>query len=122
MSEHVGGRPTVQGGRERQIPKQVYFTEREARRLAKRMREAGEASLSAFARRALLDEELTVRVEQRIPAHVLRELGAIGNNLNQLAHQANARGSALEGELREAIGSVEQLWMLLAPFKPSVEE
>ena len=59
-----------------------------------------------------------VRTEKRIPAHVLRELGAIGNNLNQLAYQANSRGGALDAELREAIAKVERLWMLLTPFNP----
>ena len=47
-----------------------------------------------------------------------KELHYQGNNLNQLAHQANTRGSALDSELEEAIEKVERLWMLLSPYKP----
>ena len=35
-------------------------------------------------------------------AALLRELNAIGNNVNQLAYQANARGAATQDEIREA--------------------
>ena len=118
MSGDLGGRPTVKGGRERSIQKNLRIDEKEARKLEKRMREAGEVSFSAYARRVLLGEKLVVQVDRKIPREVMRELGAIGNNLNQLAHQANTRGSALDSELEEAIEKVERLWMLLSPYKP----
>lgn len=35
-------------------------------------------------------------------AALLRELNAIGNNVNQLAFQSNARGGATQEEVREA--------------------
>lgn len=41
-------------------------------------------------------------------AALLRELSAIGNNINQLAHQANARGAATEDEIHEALRLVRQ--------------
>lgn len=41
-------------------------------------------------------------------AALLRELSAIGNNLNQLAHQANARGEATRDEITEAVRLVRQ--------------
>ena len=37
-----------------------------------------------------------------------RELNAIGNNVNQLAYQANARGAATQDEIREAARLVRQ--------------
>lgn len=39
---------------------------------------------------------------------LLRELSAIGNNINQLAHQANARGEATRAEISEAAQLVRQ--------------
>lgn len=51
---------------------------------------------------------------RRLPAP---GVDAIGSNLNQLAHQANTRGSALDSELEEAIEKVERLWMLLSPYR-----
>ena len=44
---------------------------------------------------------------------MLRELSAIGNNVNQLAHQANARGEATRQEITEAAMLVRQAWRLV---------
>lgn len=41
-------------------------------------------------------------------AALLRELSAIGNNVNQLAHQANTRGAATNEEIHEALRLVRQ--------------
>jgi len=46
-------------------------------------------------------------------AALLRELSAIGNNVNQLAYWANARKSVSEQELQEAIQLTKQAWTLL---------
>lgn len=46
-------------------------------------------------------------------AALLRELSAIGNNINQLAHQANARGEASNEEIREAARLVRQVARLV---------
>ena len=41
------------------------------------------------------------------------ELSAIGNNINQLAHQANARGEATRAEIHAASELVQQAWRLV---------
>ncbi len=46
-------------------------------------------------------------------AALLRELSAIGNNINQLAHQANARGEATKDEISEAARMVRQVARLV---------
>ena len=46
-------------------------------------------------------------------ADLLRELSAIGNNINQLAHQANARGEAARDEISEAARLVRQVARLV---------
>jgi len=46
-------------------------------------------------------------------AALLRELSAIGNNINQLAHQANARGEATREEITEAARLVRQVARLV---------
>jgi hypothetical protein len=46
-------------------------------------------------------------------AALLRELSAIGNNINQLAHQANARGEATQNEIDEAARLVRRAWRLV---------
>lgn len=54
---------------------------------------------------------LGIQLRPRPPdtyAAMLRELSAIGNNVNQLAHQANARGEASRAEISEAARLVRQ--------------
>lgn len=46
-------------------------------------------------------------------AALLRELSAIGNNINQLAHQANARGEATQDEIAEAAQLVRRVARLV---------
>jgi hypothetical protein len=74
-------------------------------------RKAGEAglSLSEYQRRACLSGVVVVR---NSPAygHTLRELSAIGNNLNQIARKANIHGGFdpfLAERLQAAIAAVE---------------
>ena len=43
-------------------------------------------------------------------AALLRELSAIGNNVNQLAHRANARGEATRAEIHAAAELVRQAY------------
>ena len=59
---------------------------------------------------------LGVKLRPRPPdtyAALLRELSAIGNNINQLAHQANARGGAVKKEIDEAALLVQQAFRLV---------
>lgn len=59
---------------------------------------------------------LGVNLRPRPPdtyAALLRELSAIGNNINQLAHQANARGGAVKEEIDEAAQLVQQAFRLV---------
>ena len=46
-------------------------------------------------------------------ATLLRELSAIGNNINQLAYQANARDDATKAEISEAAQLVRQAWRMV---------
>ncbi len=45
--------------------------------------------------------------------HLLRELSAIGNNVNQIAHWANARKSIHESEIVDAVSLVRKAWELV---------
>ena len=46
-------------------------------------------------------------------ANLLRALSAIGNNINQLAHQANTRGAATGDEITEALRLVRRATRLV---------
>lgn len=46
-------------------------------------------------------------------AALLRELSAIGNNVNQIAHNTNAAKAATQSEIDEAVQLVRQAWRLV---------
>ena len=57
-----------------------------------------------------------VQLRQRPPdeyAPLLRELSAIGNNVNQIAHWANAKKSIQEAEIRQAVLLANKAWELV---------
>ncbi len=57
-----------------------------------------------------------IQIRPRPPdtyAALLRELSAIGNNINQIAHWANAKESISKAEISEAAALVRQAWRLV---------
>ncbi len=46
-------------------------------------------------------------------AALLRALSAIGNNVNQIAHWANAKKSIQEAEIRQAVLLANKAWQLV---------
>ena len=57
-----------------------------------------------------------VQLRQRPPgeyASLLRALSAIGNNINQIAHWANAKKSIQEAEIRQSVLLANKAWELV---------
>ena len=57
-----------------------------------------------------------VQLRQRPPdeyAPLLRELSAIGNNVNQIAHWANAKKSIQEAEIQQTVLLANKAWELV---------
>ena len=69
------------------------FTDIEYQAVEKRRKDAG-VSLSRFAHSVLLTGKVVQRIS-KADADVLRKLAGEANNINQLAHRANAGGFAL---------------------------
>lgn len=68
--------------------------------------------MEPLVRQLIMGVELRPRPPDTYAA-LLRELSAIGNNVNQLAHQVNARGEALQEEIAQAAQLVRQAWQLI---------
>ena len=69
-------------------------------------------SASAFVRQAIAGIQLRPRPPDEYAA-LLRELAAIGNNVNQIAHWANARKSIHEAEIVDAAVLAKKAWRLV---------
>lgn len=67
---------------------------------------------SSLVRQLLRGVELRPRPLDQYAA-LLRELSAIGNNINQIAYWANARKSIRESEIADAITLARRAWELV---------
>ena len=86
--------------RTRAHPVSLWLTDQEHDHL-KRQAEITGLKVDPFIRQLIMGVNLRPRPPDTYAA-LLRELSAIGNNINQLAHQANARGEATSEEITEA--------------------
>ena len=86
----------------------LWLDDAEYRWLMKQCEQSG-LSTSALIRHAITGIEICSRPPEEYAA-LLRELSAIGNNINQLAYWANARGSASEEEIQKAVGLAREAW------------
>lgn len=67
---------------------------------------------SAFVRKSIRGEEIKPHPPETYAA-LLREFAAIGNNLNQIAHWANATEGIDKADVQTAINLVEQAFRLV---------
>ena len=86
----------------------LWLSDKEQRQLNKLCKQSG-LSASALLRELIVGMEIKSKPPEEYAA-LLRELSAIGNNVNQLAHWANARGSAREEELQKTAELVREAW------------
>ncbi len=76
-----------------------------------------QCALSGLTSSALIRHTITgINIQPRPPdtyAALLRELSAIGNNINQIAYWANARKGITESEIKDAVELVRKAWRLV---------
>ena len=89
----------------------VWMNEQEYRHL-KRQAEVVGMGMDPFIRSLVLGIQLRPRPPDTYAA-LLRELSAIGNNVNQIAHNTNASKTASQAEIDEAVKLVRQVWRLV---------
>ncbi len=76
-----------------------------------------QCALSGLSASALIRHAITgINIQPRPPdtyAALLRELSAIGNNINQIAYWANARKGITESEIKDATELARKAWRLV---------
>ena len=89
----------------------LWLDDGEYKRLMKQCEISG-LSTSALLRHSIKGIEIQPRPPDTYAA-LLRELAAIGNNVNQIAYWANARRGISEAEIRDAAALVREAWRLV---------
>ena len=86
----------------------LWLNDAERERLLRQCAATG-LNANAYLRKLIAGESPRPRPPDAYAA-LLRELSAIGNNVNQLAHRANARGEATRAEIHAAAELVRQAY------------
>ena len=89
----------------------VWMNEQEYRHLKKQAELAG-LGIDPFIRSLVAG----IQIRPRPPgtyAALLRELSAIGNNINQIAYWANARKGITDADVASAVALVRKAWRLV---------
>ena len=89
----------------------VWMNEAEYRHLKMQAELAG-MGIDPFIRSLVAGTQLRPRPPDQY-ASLLRELSAIGNNINQIAYWANARRGIRESEITDAAALVREAWELV---------
>ena len=89
----------------------VWMNEAEYKHLKQQARLAGMGT-DPFIRSLVAGTQLRPRPPDQYAA-LLRELAAIGNNINQIAHWANAQKSIHEAEIVDAAVLARKAWELV---------
>lgn len=102
----------VERSRRRPIIKSVAFSAGEWEAVERRMTLAN-LRFGALARRSILDGNITVKRVAFDPVRFGAELGRIGNNINQIARQANTESVATREDVKAARALLGELQGLI---------
>lgn len=89
----------------------VWLTDAERAHLRKQATAAG-LGIDPFLRSLILGVQLRPRPPDTYAA-LLRELSAIGNNINQIAHTVNGQKYAADSQIDQAVALVRRAWRLV---------
>lgn len=89
----------------------IWLEDQEYRHLQEQCSTTG-LSVSALVRKLIAGTQLRPRPPDQYAA-LLRELSAIGNNINQIAYWANAQKSIREAEIVDAAVLARRAWELV---------
>ena len=87
---------------------EIHLTDAELLFLKKNVQLSG-LSTEQYLRNLIAGVELRPRPPDELP-ELLHQLSAIGNNINQIARTANARGFVRETEIAEIKESLSTIW------------
>ena len=116
IQDKPGGRPAKKRTEKQKKVVSTKLTELQYYAIRKRASEAG-LRVSEYVRQAVMSAEITPRLNRQ-DADTLRKLAGEANNINQLAHRANAGGFAkvavelvkLKNRIMEIISHLSDDW------------
>ena len=97
--------------RKRNIQIKFYVTEDEKRLIDEKMSQLPTRRYGAYLRKMAIDGYIIYTDTADIKAFI-KELSAIGRNINQIAKRVNAEGSTYQADMEEIRERLDQIWQL----------
>lgn len=97
--------------RKRNMRVEIHLTTEEHSHLKEQVALSGHTT-EQFIRNLIAGVEMRPRPPDEI-SDILRQLSAIGNNINQIARAANARGFARQDELEQITAMQSEIWRMV---------
>ena len=88
----------------------VRLSEKERKFLGEQA-DAGGMKIEPYIRELIMGNEVKSRPKEEW-AEVVRQVAAVGNNINQIAKRVNAGGPAYQADMEEIRERLEQIWQL----------
>ncbi|TBW20709.1 MobC family plasmid mobilization relaxosome protein [Arcanobacterium bovis] len=93
----------------RTIQKHLFFTVEEWDKVARRLSRVGETNFSRFTRQLLLTGRVVFDDRRARVNEIQRQFSAVGNNINQIAKQANTQNFATFEMVSQALALLEEV-------------
>lgn len=98
--------------RKRDKQLKIWVSQEELDMIHQKMDEFGTPNMGAFVRKMVIDGYI-VKLDIPELKEIIRLLGPIGNNVNQMARKVNAGGSIYKADIEEINTKLEQVYKML---------
>ena len=92
----------------------LYLSDEELSLLHERMKKTGYTNASKFIRRMIINGAIVIVGDSDDVKRTNYEINRIGNNINQLVHLANAKGSVSKDDIDSVMELLASVWRTLA--------
>lgn len=107
--------------RKRSKQLKVWISQEEQEMIRQKMAEFGTTNLGAFVRKMVIDGYI-IKLDLPELKEIIRLLGSIANNVNQIARRVNAGGSVYKEDLEEINANLEQNYKMLRKVMKSLSK
>ena len=107
--------------RKRSKQLKIWVSQEEQELIRQKMAEFGTDNMGAFVRKMVIDGYI-VKLDLPELKEIIRLLGSIANNVNQIARRVNAGGSVYKEDLEEINANLDQNYKMLRKVMKSLSK
>ena len=107
--------------RKRNKQLKIWISQEEQDMIRQKMAEFGTDNMGAFVRKMVIDGYI-IKLDLPELQEIIRQLGSIANNVNQIARRVNAGGNVYKEDLEEVNANLDQNYKMLRKVMKSLSK